>query len=93
MVLSRREIQARLTELDTPCKLVCSLLYGSGLRVQECLQMRIQNLDFERGVLLVRKGKGGKDRITVTPLNTGFTMHLPVLSLVRRSPLFVVRDD
>jgi len=43
------------------------LLYGSGLRLMECIRLRIQDLDFERSMLYVRSGKGGKDRVTVLP--------------------------
>jgi site-specific recombinase XerD len=43
------------------------LLYGSGLRVTECLMLRVKDLDLERGELRVRRGKGGKDRVTVIP--------------------------
>lgn len=48
-------------------KLMTSLLYGSGLRLMECLQLRVQDLDFSSSELLVRDGKGGKDRRTMLP--------------------------
>ena len=43
------------------------LLYGSGLRLQECCQLRVKDVDFERGELRVRRGKGQRDRVTVLP--------------------------
>ena len=43
------------------------LLYGSGLRLLECLRLRVKDLDFARGELTVRRGKAGKDRVTVLP--------------------------
>jgi integrase len=47
---------------------VGTLLYGGGLRLMECLRLRVQDLDFDRGQIMVRYGKGGKDRVTVLPL-------------------------
>lgn len=47
--------------------LMAKLIYGSGLRLRECLQLRVQDLDFGRGVVIVRMGKGKKDRETVFP--------------------------
>ena len=65
VVLSPAEVQRLLNCLKQPYRLICSILYGSGLRITECLRLRIQDIDFERGTLTVTKGKGGKDRKTV----------------------------
>jgi integrase len=46
-------------------RLICLLLYGAGLRLNECLQLRVKDVDFARGQLIVRRGKGAKDRMTV----------------------------
>ena len=51
---------------ETP-QLVAGLLYGSGLRLMECLRLRIQDVDFDRNQILVRSGKGDKDRVTLLP--------------------------
>ncbi len=67
VVLSRREVRALLAELSGVHLLICQLLYGCGLRVTECLSLRIQDLDFDRGEITVRGGKGDKDRRTVLP--------------------------
>ncbi|RLD00278.1 MAG: integron integrase [Chloroflexi bacterium] len=67
VVLSRREVQAVLGELSGTHRLICQLLYGAGLRVSEALRLRIQDLDFDRGEITVRSGKGGKDRRTLLP--------------------------
>jgi integron integrase len=48
-------------------RLMAALLYGSGLRVFECVRLRIKDVDFPRGEITVRSGKGGKDRVTVLP--------------------------
>jgi integron integrase len=67
VVLSRPEVQEVLRHLDGVYLLICQLLYGSGLRVTECLSLRVQDLDFDRSEITVRSGKGGKDRRTVLP--------------------------
>ncbi|HWO69213.1 MAG TPA: integron integrase [Actinomycetota bacterium] len=67
VVLTREEVRAVLNELDGTPHLVCSLLYGSGLRVLECLRLRVKDIDLHRGEIIVRDGKGGKDRVTMLP--------------------------
>lgn len=67
IVLTRVEVRAVLRQLDGEMWLMASLLYGSGLRLSECLSLRVQDIDFERGELLVRNGKGAKDRVTMLP--------------------------
>ncbi|MDG6349472.1 integron integrase [Luteimonas sp. 8-5] len=67
VVLSREEVQALLDELGGLAWLMASLLYGSGLRLMECVRLRVKDLDFVRGEVTVRQGKGGKDRRTMLP--------------------------
>ena len=67
VVLSRAEVKRLMTFLDGTPWLVAQLLYGSGLRLSEALRLRIQDLDFDRHLILVRSGKGDKDRTTVLP--------------------------
>jgi integron integrase len=67
VVLSRDEVARLLAALDGPYALVARLLYGSGLRLLECLRLRVKDLDFDRSVLVVREGKGGKDRAVMQP--------------------------
>ncbi|MEO8315891.1 MAG: integron integrase [Pseudomonadota bacterium] len=67
VVLSREEVAALLSSLPPDYWLMCSLMYGAGLRLQECLMMRVKDVDFTRGVLYVRHGKGAKDRIVMLP--------------------------
>lgn len=64
-VLSASEISLILNELDGRDRLIIELLYGSGLRVSECLRLRIQDIDIDRASLTVRDGKGHKDRQTI----------------------------
>lgn len=66
-VLSREAVQRVLACLTGVPLLMAQLLYGSGLRLQECCQLRVKDLDFERGELRVRRGKGDRDRVTVLP--------------------------
>lgn len=67
VVLSREEVAAVLSRLSAPGWLMAALLYGAGLRLLECLQLRVKDLDFARGEIVVRRGKGGRDRRTVLP--------------------------
>ena len=67
MVLTRDEVAALLGELTGTSWLAASLLYGSGLRLLECLRLRVQDLDFARSEITVRSGKGRKDRRTMLP--------------------------
>jgi integron integrase len=67
VVLSRHEVRAVLSRLRGRPWLIASLMYGSGLRLQECLALRIKDVEFDRRVLVVRDGKGRKDRETVFP--------------------------
>ncbi len=67
VVLSRQEVKAVLAQLSGTYLLICQLLYGCGLRVTECLTLRIQDLDFDRNEITVRSGKGNKDRRTMLP--------------------------
>jgi len=67
VVLSREEIEAVLAHLSPPYDLVVKLLYGCGLRLFECLQLRVQCFNFAAGNLTVRDGKGQKDRTVPLP--------------------------
>jgi integron integrase len=67
VVLSEREVERVLAHLRGRYRLFVGLLYGSGLRLTEGLRLRIKDLDFELGQIVVREGKGGKDRVTMLP--------------------------
>lgn len=66
-VLSRDEACAILRELEGTRRLMTGLLYGSGLRLTECIELRVKDVDLERDHILVRAGKGDKDRVTLLP--------------------------
>jgi integron integrase len=67
VVLTAEEVQAVLGELRGSVWLVAVLLYGSGLRLMEALTLRVKDVDFGRREVVVRRGKGGKDRVTMLP--------------------------
>ena len=67
VVLSREEVRTVLAGIQGVPHLVCRLLYGAGLRLTECLALRVKDIDFERNEVTIRDGKGAKDRITVLP--------------------------
>jgi integron integrase len=67
VVLTRDEVRAVLQRLDGPTRLMACLLYGAGLRVLECCRLRVQDVDFAANQIVVRGGKGDKDRVTMLP--------------------------
>jgi integrase len=78
VVLSRSEVAAILECLHGTPGLMASLLYGSGLRVLECARLRVKDVDLDRREILVRDGKGRKDRVTLLPesLQTPLREHI-----------------
>ena len=67
VVFTRREVQSVLARLDGMHHLIACLLYGSGLRLMEAVRLRVKDIDFERGEITIRQGKGAKDRVTMLP--------------------------
>lgn len=67
VVLSQEEVTSVLSHLRGPVWLMASLLYGAGLRLLECAELRVKDLDFDRGEITVRDPKGGRDRVTMLP--------------------------
>jgi integron integrase len=66
-VLTRSEVAALLVQLRGVPWLMAMLLYGSGLRLRECLRLRVKDIEFDRNEIVVREGKGNKDRVTMLP--------------------------
>jgi integron integrase len=66
-VLTRTEVRVLLEHLHGTPRLIALLLYGSGLRLMECLTLRVKDVDIDRGEIRIRRGKGGKDRVTMLP--------------------------
>src|SRR2546426_5121575 len=67
VVLTRDEVRTVLQPLKGVPRLMACLLYGAGLRLLECCQLRVQDLDFGANQIVVRSGKGDKDRATMLP--------------------------
>lgn len=69
VVLTPQEVQAILKQLHGTNHLVVSLLYGTGMRILEVLRLRVKDVDFARKEILIRDGKGFKDRVTMLPVS------------------------
>ena len=67
VVLTENEVRALLARLEGTRWLMVSLLYGTGMRLLECLQLRVKDVDFEMRQITIREGKGGRDRVTMLP--------------------------
>jgi site-specific recombinase XerD len=67
VVLSREEVGKTLQHVRGTMWIIVAMLYGAGLRLQECLELRVKDIDFDRHQILVRRGKGQKDRLTMLP--------------------------
>ncbi|TWT22242.1 integron integrase [Luteimonas marina] len=78
VVLSRAEVERLLEQFSGRDWLMAGLLYGSGLRLMECLRLRIKDVDFARTEITIRDGKGGKDRRTVLPARLSSALRLQV---------------
>jgi len=69
VVLSRLEVERLLALMEGTHGLMAKLLYGTGMRLMECVRLRVKDVDFDRREVTVREGKGGKDRVTMLPLS------------------------
>jgi integron integrase len=88
VVLTREEVRRVIEQLDGTFALMARLLYGSGLRLLECLRLRVKDIDFGRGEITVRQGKGDKDRRTMLPT----TVRADLSDHLRRVRLLHERD-
>lgn len=88
VVLTRDEVRAVLAGIEGRPRLVVQLIYGSGLRLMEALRLRIKDMDFARKEVIVRDGKGGKDRRTMLPV----ALVEPLQAEVERVETFLRRD-
>ena len=68
VVLSESEVRALIAALDGVPKLIAILLYGSGMRLLECLSLRVKDVDLARGEIRIRRAKGARDRVTMLPV-------------------------
>ena len=91
IVLSKPEVRAILQRMKGTPKLMVGLLYGSGLRLLECARLRVKDIDFASAQILVRQGKGRKDRVTLLPVNlrAPITAHLKLVQTLHRADLAI----
>lgn len=89
VVLTVREVSAMLEHVSGTVGLTLRLLYGTGMRIAECVSLRIKDVDFERHEILIRDGKGFKDRITMLPQS----LVAPLREHMRRVELLHNADD
>lgn len=82
VVLSREEIDVIFEHLDDPVNLVAKLLYGCGLRISECLNLRVQCFNFDTGILTIHNGKGKKDRTVPIPNSLVSTLQQQLKSVI-----------
>lgn len=89
VVFTRDEVKRLLANLEGMHWLIGALLYGSGLRLMECLRLRVKDIDFTYGQITVRDGKGEKDRITMLPakLKSPLTRHLQKIKVLHEEDL------
>jgi len=89
VVLTQEEVKAVLDALQGDHRLKASLMYGAGLRLMECLRLRVLDLEFARREIVVRDGKGGKDRVTMLPrtLTPALETHLTAARAVHQGDL------
>jgi integron integrase len=78
VVLTKDEVRGLLSHLEGTHGLMAALMYGTGMRLMECVRLRVKDIDFARHEILVREGKGNKDRVTVLPdrLTVALQTHL-----------------
>lgn len=89
VVMTREEVKSVLANLSGDKRLMASLMYGAGLRLMECLRLRVQDIDFSRNEIAIRDGKGAKDRITMLPesLKVPLREHLKTVRTVHERDL------
>jgi integron integrase len=88
-VMSKEEVQRVLAAMTGTPQLMAQLLYGTGIRLMECLRLRVKDLDFANNYIVIRDGKGDKDRITMLPatLKAGLQEHLKRVRILHEKDL------
>ena len=91
VVLTREEIHHLFSFLESPYLLMAQLLYGSGLRLMECIRLRVKDIDFANNLLIIRAGKGEKDRTTILPdkIKESLREHLQRMKTLHDQDLFL----
>jgi integron integrase len=94
MVMTKSEVRQVLNQMRGTHLLMAKMMYGGGLRLMECLRLRVMDLDFEKAQVYVR-GKGGKDRLTILPtsINTDLKAHLSRVKELHEADLAAGHGD
>jgi len=89
VVLTKEEVRQVIDAMSGVHQLMAKLLYGSGLRLMECLRLRVKDIDFEQNQIFVRDGKGMKDRVTMLPdsLKAPLQEHLKRVKMMHEGDL------
>ncbi|MGD9062184.1 MAG: integron integrase, partial [Desulfobacterales bacterium] len=89
VVLTKAEVSKLINTLSGTQKIIGMLLYGAGLRLMECIRLRVKDIDFEMNQIVVRQGKGDKDRITLLPqgVKEDLQLHLDRVQLLHNDDL------
>ena len=83
VVFSHKEATAVIKSLNHPWQLLASIMYGGGLRTSESITLRVKDIDFEQQMIIVRSGKGGKDRRTILPESLCSQLHEQIIAVTR----------
>ena len=88
-VLTKEEVQRVLAVVPPEYQLICRLLYGTGMRLLECLRLRVKDVDFGRNEITIHDGKGFKDRMTVLPqsIKPALALHLERVRVIYQQDL------
>jgi len=89
VVMTREEVRLVIDKMEGRSKLMVELLYGCGFRLTECLNLRVQDIDFRRNEIMIRKGKGNKDRRLMLPrsLKMSLAKHLQAVKQIHAADL------
>lgn len=93
VVLSREEFSQLIKHVDGTMWLIVALLYGTGVRLEECLELRVKDLDFDRNQIVVRRGKGQKDRVTMLPVGVKERLAAHVATVKRQHERDLARGE
>jgi integron integrase len=93
VVLSREEVGQLIKQVDGTMWLIVALLYGTGVRLEECMELRVKDLDFDRNQIMVRRGKRQKDRVTMLPAGVKERLAAHLVTVKRQHERDLMRGD
>ena len=93
VVLSREELGQLMRQVDGTMWLIVALLYGTGVRLEECLELRVKDLDVDRDQIVVRRGKGQKDRVTMLPAGVKERLAAQMVTVKRQHERDLARGE